>query len=380
MKLVIVSHTPHYRKDGQIFGWGPTVREINHLAHLFETVIHIAPLHFEPVPASSLPYETKNISLRAVPACIGDGFFHYLDLILKTPVYVKTMLQEFHSADVIHVRCPAAISMIAVVLLAFMKRPVKRWIKYAGNWKPEGQEPWSYTFQRWCLKKNFSKSVVTVNGEWPDQPKHIHSFSNPCLTEEEIKEAGMLTRDKKFIQPVQFLFVGRLETEKGVGQCLGIAAKLLRKRIAFRFDFAGDGPERSKFEIMARDLNLNEHIQFHGWLSRKELNPIYARAHFMILPSQTEGWPKALSEAMAYGTVPLASAVGCIPDYLRDMKTGKTFKAEDVEGFAASIQEYVVTPSKWERESQLARQSSVRFSYENYLICVNRVILQTGNR
>jgi hypothetical protein len=43
MRLLIISHTPHYHRDGEIVGWGATVREIDHLAALFESVVHIAP-------------------------------------------------------------------------------------------------------------------------------------------------------------------------------------------------------------------------------------------------------------------------------------------------------------------------------------------------
>ena len=42
MRLVIVSHTPHYRKDGAVVGWAATVREIDRLASIFEEVVHLA--------------------------------------------------------------------------------------------------------------------------------------------------------------------------------------------------------------------------------------------------------------------------------------------------------------------------------------------------
>ena len=45
MRLLIVSHTPHYRAAGQLVGWGPTVRELDHLAELFAEVVHVAPVY-----------------------------------------------------------------------------------------------------------------------------------------------------------------------------------------------------------------------------------------------------------------------------------------------------------------------------------------------
>ena len=55
MKLLIISHTPHYLKEGQVVGWGSTVMEIDQLAKLFTEVTHLAPLHDGETPALSEP-------------------------------------------------------------------------------------------------------------------------------------------------------------------------------------------------------------------------------------------------------------------------------------------------------------------------------------
>ena len=377
MKLLVISHTPHYKKEGRVVGWGATVREIDQLAKLFSEVVHIAPLHEEAAPASSLPYENASITLRPVLASVGDGFFHHLDLLLKMPVYGRIILDELKRTDAVHVRCPAAISLFSVVFLFFVKNPKIRWIKYAGNWRPVGREPRSYTFQRWWLEKNFHRGLVTVNGKWPGQPAHIHSFLNPCLTTEELKEAETLSRGKKLSEPLRLLFAGRLETEKGAGRCLQIGSELFKKKISFYFDFIGDDPEREKFEAMARDLQINQSVKFHGWLSRQRLNALYAEAHFILLPSTaSEGWPKVLSEAMGYGIVPLASTVGGIPCYLREMKIGGAFDPRQVSDFVDSLCGYLHSPEKWRAESILAMKAAGNFSYDHYLKAVEQLLFK----
>ncbi len=66
MRLLIVSHTPHYRRAGHYAGWGPTVRELDYLAELFDEVTHIAPLYNDPPPDSAFAYTATNIRLRPV--------------------------------------------------------------------------------------------------------------------------------------------------------------------------------------------------------------------------------------------------------------------------------------------------------------------------
>ncbi|MDQ3819686.1 MAG: hypothetical protein M3362_18695, partial [Acidobacteriota bacterium] len=129
-------------------GWGPTVREVDYLTRLFDEVVHLAPFHPGKAPGSALPYQSSNITLRAVPVAGGEGFVSKLNLLLKTPIYLHAILREMHRADVVHIRCPANISLLAVILLAFIRRPRLRWIKYAGNWRPENHDSWSYRLEQ----------------------------------------------------------------------------------------------------------------------------------------------------------------------------------------------------------------------------------------
>src|SRR3712207_3692431 len=105
------------------------------------------------------------------------------------PHYTRTIWRELPQADVVHVRCPANISLIAIVLLAVVRYPRRRWVKYAGNWQSYPVEAWSYRFQRWWLSSGLHRGVVTVNGHWPGQPAHVYSFLNPCFTEAELAAA-----------------------------------------------------------------------------------------------------------------------------------------------------------------------------------------------
>ena len=130
-------------------GWGPTVRELDHLANLFDEIIHIAMLHTGPAPNSAIAYQSPRVKLCPIPAAGGSNLPAKLRIVTIMPGFIRKFLRELRTADVVHVRCPASISMIAIVLLALKRNPRTRWIKYAGNWQPRGPEAWSYTFHRW---------------------------------------------------------------------------------------------------------------------------------------------------------------------------------------------------------------------------------------
>jgi glycosyltransferase involved in cell wall biosynthesis len=377
MRLLIVSHTPHYLKSKTLVGWGPTVREIDHLASLFDEVVHIAPLH-SGAPESALAYESSNVQFLPVPPSGGERLFEKLSVLARVPLYARTILKELSRADVVHVRCPANISLLAIVLLAMVRRPRLRWVKYAGNWSPESGEAWSYDLQRWWLRRRLHRGVVTVNGHWPGQPKHINAFLNPCLTEQELVEARHIAAEKELSSSPRLIYVGRLEKTKGTERVLRILALLKSSGLSLKLDLIGDGPQRQEFEDLAESLGVSSLASFHGWLPRTGLAPLYAQAHIMLFPSNcSEGWPKVLSEAMAYGVVPLSSRVSSIPQYLGRFGTGRTFEPNDVEGFANAVVAYCSQPAKWKEESINAVKAARLFTYQNYLEAVRSLLAAT---
>jgi len=376
-RLLIVSHTPHYRRQGQIVGWGPTVRELDQLAQLFTQVTHVAPLYAGAAPASALPYQAAHLRLRPVPPAGGERLGDKVGIARALPGYLGAIYTAMGQADVMHVRCPANISLAALALLALSRRAPRRWIKYAGNWQPDGQEAWSYRLQRGWLRRGLPGSVVTVNGRWPQQPPWVHSFHNPSLTAQELEAGRLAAARKRLTQPVRLLFVGRIEAAKGVGVALRAAQELAQRGLALQFDLVGDGPERTRFAQWAQAHGLQAQVCFHGWRPPAEVAEFYARAHFCLLPSRSEGWPKVLSEAMAYGVVPLAGRVGSIPQILAETGAGAALPPAEPAAYANAILEFVAEPARWRAASQAGVAAAPRFGYGAYLQAVQRLFAQS---
>lgn len=368
MKLLIISHTPHYLKQGKPAGWTATVREIDRLAEVFEEIVHIAPLYPQTEDVKSADfYKAPNVVFRSVKPAGGKTLVDKLGILFQAPAYAALICEELNKCDAVHVRCPSNISLIALFILMFKIFPKKRWFKYAGNWMPENRESWSYSLQRWILKKGFSRGEVTVNGEWPGQPKYVHAFVNPCMSQKELEQAGISAGVKQISVPLRLLFVGRTEKEKGVGFLLQVLSDLSDNKIETFADIVGDGPEKAAFERQAAAMKL-KNVYFHGWLSREALNQLYSQSHFLILPSTaSEGWPKVLSEAMAHGAVPLTSQVSSVPQYLGKIGTGKTLPLNDPGVWCGTIRNYIESPGTFRCESALAAAAAEKFTYEIYL-------------
>jgi glycosyltransferase involved in cell wall biosynthesis len=366
MNLLIISHTPHYHKESQIVGWGPTVKEIDQLARLFDEIRHLAVLYKDEAPLSSMPYAANNVVFVPARPSGGETFKDKLGVLRAFLSYWKIIRQEINmlsDEDILHVRCPANISLLAIMILTFTRKPSFRWIKYAGNWQPEGKDPFTYALQRWMLKLNFPRSLVTINGKWAGQPEHVLSFHNPSLSENYARRIS----ERKLSKPFRLMFAGNITEGKGAGRAIEVALQLLEFGLPIEMDVFGDGELRTQLEKRVEQSKQNDHFHFHGWRSHEELLPFYAEMHFILLPSRTEGWPKVLSEAMAYGVVPLAGAVSAIPQILEECKTGMALDPLDLQGFVNAICTYIDSPHRWAVESHAAQEAVKKFTYEAYL-------------
>ena len=375
MRLLVVSHTPHHRSGNELVGWGPTVRELDHLAGLFDELVHVAPVHEGAAPASGLVYRAPNIRVVPVRAVGGETLGAKVGILRALPHYARTIWMELNRADVAHVRCPSNIGLVAAILLTMRRRPAARWIKYAGNWNPRTRESFSYGLQRWLLTRGIPRALVTVNGRWPGQPDHVRSFLNPCLTNDELREGAAVARGKTLREPLRLLFVGRVDEEKGCGRALEILGLLRTGGIDAQLEVIGDGPDRNRFEAQAAAADLLERVRFHGWVPRQQLSAYYRDAHVLLLPSSSsEGWPKVLSEAMAYGAVPVTSDVSSIPQLLRGFRAGRALPARECAAFAAAIRGYASEPAAWTTDSRNAVEAARFFSYDAYLEAVRQLL------
>jgi len=375
MKLLIISNMSHYLRDGHVVGWGPTVEEINHLATLFDSVRHIGFMFDHEAPDSSLAYTQKNIELIPLPPSGGNTLSAKIGILRWMPLYIRTMLSELKKCDVVHLRCPANVPMLGLILLMFSRKPAIRWAKYAGNWSAGRDYPLFFRFQRWLLNTGLPLCEVTVNGTWPDQKAFIHTFNNPCLTEENLRIGSEIADQKEMAEPFRLIFVGAINQKKGAGRLLEIVKRLDQDCILFDLDILGDGPDRGNYEQYCREEGITDRVTFHGWVPKDKLSGFYESAHINILPSESEGWPKVLSEGMAYGVVPIASAVASIPQVLADTGAGFAISPyDDIGGYSGVISQLVGNPDQWKVCSRKAVAVADLFSYDDYLSAVKKLL------
>lgn len=112
----------------------------------------------------------------------------------------------------------------------------------------------------------------------------------------------------------KILVVARLFPNKGVQDILDALKPIsyeLRQN-GWIVDIVGDGPYRDFLEKKTKENNLEDIVQFHGWINNnsKKMQEFYGKASIFISASYFENMSMVLLEALASGCYVLASSVG----------------------------------------------------------------------
>ncbi len=362
MILTVISHTEHFfDEEGKVVGWGPTVRELDHLTDIFDKIYHVAFLYKnEKAPPSALPYNSGKVEFVPLRPTGGKALSDKWSTIKMIPATIRTVKKHIDKSDVFQFRAPTGMGVYLIPWLNLFVRK-KGWYKYAGNWMQENAPP-GYRVQRFWLKY-FNKRIVTINGRWKEQKPNFLSFENPCLTEEELREGRKILDNKKYEKPFVGCFVGRIEEAKGVGRIMAYLEQG-GKEVFDIFHFVGDGIERPRFEKMALGIQ-GVKVFFHGALPKPQVNEIYKRSHFLFLPSDSEGFPKVIAEAANYGSIPVVSDVSSIGQYVNS-RNGFVWPIQKSISFVDWMCDLSFDPLRLRDIALRARLLAEMFDYKRY--------------
>lgn len=139
--------------------------------------------------------------------------------------------------------------------------------------------------------------------------------------------------------------VGRLCEQKGQLLLVEAAQRVAAKGIDFELVLAGDGEMRQEVEALIARHDLASRVRITGWISSDRVREEILAARGMVLPSFAEGLPVVIMEAMALRRPILTTYVAGIPELVRPGENGWLFPAGSVEALAATLEDFLVTPS-----------------------------------
>ena len=130
--------------------------------------------------------------------------------------------------------------------------------------------------------------------------------------------------------------LGRLVPAKGFDVALRAFALLAPQHPTLRFTIAGDGASRDELHALAQSLGIADRVEFLGWVAPDDVPALLNTASMVVMPSRREGMPIVAVQAALMARPIIATAVGGLPEIVKDGATGIIVNEEDAEGLARS--------------------------------------------
>lgn len=151
----------------------------------------------------------------------------------------------------------------------------------------------------------------------------------------EIIKADIITNKYGIKKDEYILFLGRMVPEKGIHYLIEAFNGLKTNK---KLVIAGGASDTDQYYSELKEkANGNDNIIFTGFVQGKELEELYSNAYIYCLPSDLEGMPLSLLEAMSYGNCCLTSDIDECAEVLLDK--GITFKKSNVDDLNKVLQD-----------------------------------------
>ena len=279
----------------------------------------------------------EGIRLKAVPTLDKKG------LAAMTASFAAAVACAFGRYDVVHFHAEGPCAMLWLPKL-FGKRCIAtihgldhqraKWGKLASAYIMLGEK---------CAAKFADEIIVLSRGvqqyfmdTYGRQTRFIPNGVNRprIVAGEQICQQWGLEKDK------YILFLGRIVPEKGLRYLVEAFRQVKTEK---QLVIAGSASDTDAFMLQLQELAKDDpRIRFVGFVQGRTLEELYSNAYIYTLPSDLEGMPLSLLEAMSYGNCCLTSDIPECADVVQEK--GVTFRRGDVADLTEKLQSLCDTP------------------------------------
>ena len=168
--------------------------------------------------------------------------------------------------------------------------------------------------------------------------------------------------------PFRLIHVGAFDGRKGQRAAIEALALLVRSGLDATLLFLGDGPERPAVAARAAALGIADRCDFAGQVG--DVAARLAASHLLLLPTDSEGAPLSLAEAMAAGCPVVAHDVGGVPEIVAGGRAGVLIPSLDPTAWEAAVRDLLLDPV---RRAQLREAGRSAAAGRTIALAVERV-------
>lgn len=234
------------------------------------------------------------------------------------------------------------------------------------------------TSVRWCthlvtgtprVAEYYVKHAAIPPGKIRLLPNFVEPERFQSVSRAEARKILHLDPNRKVV-----LFLHRVAQRKGAHYLPDIAQIIVRGMGPTTFLVAGGGPYLDELRQRVGKERLAGVFDFRGWIPNWEAPLYYRAADLYLMPSEEEGFPRVLLEAMAAGCPFLAFDIGGVRDVIAPEQEACVVPVKDVTAFAAACAGSLRDPAQLESWSRAGLGWVGRFSEDRVLDAFVRMI------
>ena len=368
MNLVILSHKEVWPSEQAPTGYvtiGGFPFQIDYISRIFEQTTVIVMKREGAIPNGARPLVGHNMRVIALPEPRGQDLQRKLAIFGWLWQHGRFLWQQIRTAEAIHAPIPGDIGLIGIFIA--LAQGKKLFIRHCGNWlKPLTRID---QFNHWLLEKIAGKrAIVWATGGQPEPPSPSnHAISWIFSTSLTQAEWGGLAQATPWQigQPLKLVTVGRVTQNKNFQSIIEALPQIQEIVPAVSLHIVGDGNYRPILENQAAELGLQNQVIFHGHLAHEQVLDTLSNAHIFVFPSHSEGFPKAVLEALACGLPVVASNVSVLPMILRG-DTGVVLPDNSAKAIGDAIGDLIQQSDRMGQLACNARQRSQQYTLEKW--------------
>jgi len=259
-------------------------------------------------------------------------------LAAMTASLSATLKALFSKADIVHYHAEGPCAWMWIIKLFSKKKIIAtihgldwqraKWGGFATKYIKHGEKvAVKYADEMIVLSKN-------VQDYFQKEYGRKTNFIPNGVTKPNILKADIISKKFGLKKDDYILFLGRIVPEKGIHYLIDAYNQIKTDK---KLIIAGSASDTDTYFQELKDKSKNnKKIIFTGFVQGKELDELYSNAYIYVLPSDLEGMPLSLLEAMSYGNCCLTSDIEECKTVINDK--GVTFKKSDLEDLKKKLQ------------------------------------------
>lgn len=277
--------------------------------------------------------EYKGIKLKTVPTIEKKG------LAAVSSSFFAALCCAFGKYDVVHIHAEGPAFFCWLPKL-FHKRVIVT--VHGIDWQ---REKWKSGFGSKFIHKGeknavkYADEIIVLSKGVQDYFEKIYGRKTvfiPNGVSNHIERKPQIIKNKFGLDKDEYiLFLGRLVPEKGIKYLIEAFKQVDTEK---KLVIAGGSSDTSEFENEMKEIaKEDKRILFTGFVQGQELEELYSNAYVYALPSDLEGMPLSLLEAMSYVNCCLVSDIPECAEVVEDKAL--IFKKADVKDLQSKLQD-----------------------------------------